>query len=415
LNEKDRESTWKEAAGEGKSLARHVKARFMFIRTANEESAEAKKGVGLTTEDIEALEKKRIRLSKTQGYNRAYRKTPGTQAKTSVYNRTRYQLPDVRKKDKANARARLDKPGNRKKKNASSIAYNKAKREALQVERVVESKANGDRTTDFGLGDVSHEDEIKCGACNIMDNPAGVLHPKGEATTANWIQDHGSKSIEEVLATREWAAYFLITKQSITSGKEIKCPESTAFMSQFERDPLWRIDTVDNEEQHDFRRFTPPEARKVVHSYLLAKCISAYDASGLERALQGYIEDMGMPHGMCLHQKVGAGFRVEYGKTKPETTFVALSLIRVKSPFFADVDPVDPNRNPPLISCTVTSHDGKIDYNVAVRGDKQKFQGTKSVLEDEAMNKAAQLQRNMRHKKRKADAISTSDDDKSSE
>jgi len=55
---------------------------------------------------------------------------------------------------------------------------------------------------------------------------------------------------------------------------------------------------------------------------------------------------------------------------KPETTWVTLSLIRVKDPKFADVNPVDLNRSRPLTSCTVTSQNGKTDYNVSVRGDK---------------------------------------------
>ena len=120
---------------------------------------------------------------------------------------------------------------------------------------------------------------------------------------------------------------------------------------------------------------------------------------------------MGMPHGMCLHQKVGAGNRVKYGKKKPEATWVALSLIRVKDPKFADIDPVDLNRSPPLTSCTVTSHDGKTDYNVSVRGDKQNFQDTKSVIADKAKNVENALVRRNRKQKRKADAISKSEDE----
>ena len=109
------------------------------------------------------------------------------------------------------------------------------------------------------------------------------------------------------------------------------------------------------------------------------------------------------------------GPRVQYGKKKPEATWVALSIIRVKDPKFADVDPVDPNRSPPLTSCTVTSHDGKTDYNVSVRDDKKKIPDTKSVIADQIKIAAHALQRSNRHKKRKADEISKSEDDKSSE
>jgi hypothetical protein len=83
-----------------------------------------------------------------------------------------------------------------------------------------------------------------------------------------------------------------------------------------------------------------------------------------------------------------------------------MTLLRVTSPTFADVDPVDPNRSPPLTSCTVTSHDGKTDYKVAVRGHKEKFPDTKSVIEDEATNVANRLRDAERHKKRKADEMS---------
>jgi hypothetical protein len=392
LNETDRKILWKEAAGPNKTKRQHQEVRSRFTRIANEEAATAKNGVGLTKEEIKFLERKRNRASARCVWNRA--------------NRDREQ-------DNAKKRAWLKTPKNREKNRANSVARDKANRDALQAERAVVSIANGGRTTDFGLGEVSREDEIECGAYNLMQNPAG-LHPYGDATITNWIKDHGPRSIEEVLKSGDWAAYFFVTKQRITPGEEIKCRESTHFMYQYYSDPLWRMDSVDNDNQCDFRRFTRQETKTVVRSYLLANCISAFDATGLEGALQRYIEELGLPHGFCLHKKAGAGSMCEYGKTKPEATWVAISMIRVQSPKFADVDPVDPNRNPPLTSCTVTSHDCKTDYKVAVRGDKQKFPRTTSVLKDEAKIKAWRLQNSTRHKKRKADAM-TSEDDKSSE
>ena len=232
-------------------------------------------------------------------------------------------------------------------------------------------------------------------------------------------------SVKEVLATGKWAVYILTTKQKITPGKEIKCPETTAFMVNCYREPLWRIDTrpkphmfgrpgirpkhVDKE--GDLRLFRREEAKTVALTYILAKCVSGYDATSVEGSLQRYLEnEMRMPHGLYLHQKAGAGPLKEYGSTNPETTWVGMTLIRVTSPTFADVDPVDPNRSPPLTSCTVTSHDGKTDYKVAVRGDKQKFPDTKSVIEDEATNVASRLKDVERHKKRKADAISKNEE-----
>ena len=390
LNEEERESTWAEAAGWGKSPRQHRKARAIFTRKANEAAALAKNGFGLTAFDNTVLKKRQDRLSNKK-------------AATGVW----LENSENHERKKATERARKEIPKNRAKNNAYSNAYNKARAEALQKERAADSKAKGiGVTTEYGLGCVSRADEIECGAYNIMNNPAGVLHPKGEATTANWIKDHGSKSIEEVLMSGEWAAYFLTTKQKITPGDEIKCTETTVFMSNFIRNPLWRIDTVDNEEQRYLRLFRRGEAVTVVSTYLLVRCVSAFDATGLEGCLQRYIEEMGMPHGLCLHQDAGAGPKKQYGKTGPKTTWVALSLIRVKNPKFADIDPVNPNRYPPLQSCIVTSHSGKTDYKVAVRGHKKKFQGTKSVLADEVKIAVYNFKRAERRNKRKADEIS---------
>ena len=44
-----------------------------------------------------------------------------------------------------------------------------------------------------------------------------------------------------------------------------------------------------------------------------------------------------------------------------------------------------------------------MDYKVAVRGHKEKFPDTKSVIEDEATNVAGRLRDVERHKKRRAD------------
>ena len=381
LSTNEREETWKFAAGPNKSNGQHKDARRVFVRKAKENAAEAKNGVGLTIEDRAVLTRKQDRLSRMAAYGREWRQQPQNRAKYDGYFRT-------------------------------YSAFRKAKAHALHTKRAAESKLNGTgRTTDFGLGEVPRADELECAAYDIMNNPAGVLCPKGEATTSNWIRDHGEKSIYEVASSGNWAVYVLTTKQDITSGIEIKCSETTKFMSCYSRSPLMRIDTVDNGNQRDFRRFTVKEAKTVVRSYILAKCVSAYDATGLEGSLQRYIEkEMGMSHGLCLHQKAGAAPKLEYGSTNPETTWVAVSLIRLTSPTFADVDHVDPNRSPPLLTCTITSHDGKITYNVGVRGDKQKFPCTKSVVADEAKNAASRLHTSTRRKKRKADAMSRHED-----
>jgi len=394
LNESDREREWKYAAGKDKSKKQHQTSRAYFIRKANEDSARAKNGVNLTTKDRAVLKKKQVRLSKWSANNQVNMDKPGYRDKQNAKQRAKLQIPENRQKD-----------------NARATATRKANTNALQAERALDFEAKGvGLTTEYGLGDNSREDELERGAYNLMKNPAGVHH-QGDATITNWIKDHGSKSIEEVLVSGDWAAYFFITKQKITPGEEIKCRESTAFMSSCLRDPLWRIQTVDNEKQRDFRLFTSKEAKTVIRSYALVKCVSAFDATGLEGVLQHYIEEMGLPHGLCLHQKAGAGSRIEYGSTKPETTWVALSLIRVKSPTFADIDPSNANRYLPLTSCQVTSHDGQTTYDVSVRGNKQKFSDTNSVIADEAKNAASRLQASTRRNKRKAEAISTSQDD----
>ena len=401
LNETDRKILWKEAAGEGKSLEQHKNVRKRITCTANEDAAKEKNGVGLTPRDKEVLSRS---------------------SKKAASNHARLERPGKRAEHNAMQRANMKKPENRKTANARSNAHGKAKRDTLQAERAADFEAKGiGVTTEFGLGDVVRADEIDERVHDIMHSSAGVFQYmgtfEGEATCDNWVRDHGEyTSIKEVIATGEWAAYFLVTKQKITSGKEIKCSEPTNFMSNFLRDPLWRIETHMEKPKHineeiDLRLFTPPEAKTVARSYMLAKCVSGYDATSIEGGLQRYIEKMGMPHGMCLHRDAGAGSQKEYGTTNPETTWVVLSLIRVKDRKFADVDPVDPNRSPPLTSCTVTSHDGKTDYKVAVRGGNQKFPSTKSVLQDEAKVAAKRLQDETRRNKRKADAISKSEDD----
>ena len=386
LPENDRKRTWKEAAGSNKTLSAHAGVRHRFTQTANEHAATVKNGVNLDDNERTALKRQQ------------------------------------------------DRNNQKPKKIAATIAWRKAKSDEIQTERAADSKARGvDVTTEFGLWTTPRAYEIEERVHEMMQWYAGAFLFDGGGTSNNWIRDNGEfMSLKDVLATGEFAAYFLVTKQKITSGQELKCTETTKFLSECDRDPLWRTETRRTKPQvwdrpgigpvpkhindeRDLRRFTVAEAKTVVRSYLLAKCVSSFDATSLEGGLQRYIEDMGMPHGLCLHKEAGAGSKREYGNTKPETTWVALSLIRVTSLKFAEVDLVYPTRSPPLTSCTVTSHNGENTYNVSVRGPKQKFPSTKSVLEDEAKIAATRLQTKMRRKKRKADAISTTEDDKSSE
>ena len=309
VNEEERKSTWKFAAGPNKTERQHTDARRAFkhkaksfIIKSNEEAALSKKGVGLNAEDIAVLENKK----------------------------------HMRSKGKAHLDAWRSNPQNRAKQNADANVRDKVRSDALQTERAADFKANGaGLTTEFGLGGASREDGINERVHDIMHSSAGIFqfmgNFEGEATCDNWVRDHGEyTSVKDVLATGEFAAYFLTTKQKIKSGQEIKCPETTAFMSICLRDPLWRIEThttkpqlfgrpgigprlVKANKERDLRLFTREEARTVVRSYILAKCVSAYDATGLEGCLQRYIEKMGLPHGRCLHMEAGAGSRSEFG------------------------------------------------------------------------------------------------------
>jgi hypothetical protein len=272
-------------------------------------------------------------------------------------------------------------------------------------------KANGGDTssTAFGLGETSRYDEVTERVHDIMKSSAGVLHPKGEATSDNWVQDHGAYiSVEDVLSTGGFAAYVLTTMTSIKPGKEVKCRETTHFLTASQRSPLWRKNSTDG----DLKRFTRKEAKSITRPYLLAQCVSAYDMTSLEGACQVYIEnELRMPHGMCLHQKAGAGSRMQYSQSAREKAreekgeaclySLVLSLVKVNSPTFADVDPIIPDRAPPLTACSVTSHDGKTTYNVSVRGHKQEFPDTESVIRDRASKQKIRDTTNERHKKRK--------------
>jgi hypothetical protein len=306
--------------------------------------------------------------------------------------------------------------------------YNKANADAKHAELAARFQESGTSvaSTAFGLGEDSREDEIQEKVHDIMHSSAGVLYPQGDATSNNWVQDHGEHmSINDVLSAGCWAAYFLITIQKITPGNEINCVESTAFLTHTKRDPLWRVESIDDDMNGDLRRFTAREAKSIARSYALVECVSAFDATSIEGGLQRYIEEnLNIPHGMCLHKKAGAGSRMQYSNTRVEQAriangeaciySVALTMVRTYSATYASVDPSDTERPPPLSSCCVRSHDGETTYNVCVRGNRQSFAATKSVIADKDSNVAASIARVDRKRKRKALEIShTSDMDKS--
>jgi hypothetical protein len=90
-------------------------------------------------------------------------------------------------------------------------------------------------------------------------------------------------------------------------------------------------------------------------------------------------------------------------------------MIPITNPVYADVDPSDPERAPPLLSCTVTSHDGKnTQYRIVVRGDKQGFPETTSVRKDNTAiavqsAKKAERHRNKKNKAKKSDVPEAED------
>ena len=174
----------------------------------------------------------------------------------------------------------------------------KAKQEVWHAELAAMFAKDGVApSTLFGLGEKSRVDDVNERVHDIIHSSAGVLHPRGEATSNNFVEDHGEHvSIKDVLLNGEYAACFLVTMTHIVPGEEIRCNETTAFMTGNDRDPLWRLQKLDIDNKEDLKRFSTYEAKDVVRSYLLAECVSAYDVTTLEGTLQRYIEDdMNMP------------------------------------------------------------------------------------------------------------------------
>jgi hypothetical protein len=84
---------------------------------------------------------------------------------------------------------------------------------------------------------------------------------------------------------------------------------------------------------------------------------------------------------------------------------LAISMIEVTDCVFSDKDLDDEDRSPPLLSASVHAQDGTDTvYCVRVRGNKQSFLDTASVLVDEETNKTWIADRKLRHNKRKRDA-----------
>jgi hypothetical protein len=270
-------------------------------------------------------------------------------------------------------------------------------------------------TSAFGKGESTRNEDITDTRGKIMGNVAGFANLLGEKTITKWLLEQGSISLEELLMMKDVAAYIFITMQTMDSGSEEDCPESYAFMTEQDRNPLWRV----KKEDGDLKRIESNEFNDMQRrSYTLAICESAYDATSLECELQHYLEDvLEMPHGMCLHRKAGSGNRLENSFTPAEleriktdgklTYSVAVTLVKTTSQEWF-IGPLEETELRPLTSCTTTSHDGKTIFNIAVRGNGEDFPDTPSVLKDAASNKTKNAKNVERHAaKRKADEIST--------
>ena len=70
----------------------------------------------------------------------------------------------------------------------------------------------------------------------------------------------------------------------------------------------------------------------------------------------------------------------------------------------ADIDPVDELRSPPLVSASVPAQNGTDEvYCIQVRGNKESFKDTASVLVDKKSIKNSNKVKKARHDKRKRD------------
>jgi hypothetical protein len=307
---------------------------------------------------------------------------------------------------------------------AQQLAYRQkrtAKRHLKHAEENAElaelHRAKGILSTVFGEEGVEREEAISQEVETIMGNYAGVAHPLGTATSNKWVDDHGDISLRDRLAQGEYAAYILITRTTIIPGKEKRCRETRNFMTEVQRDPPWRIEQEDG----DLKLMTPKEAKSVIKPYILADCKTPYDVTSLEAACQLYLEDViGMPQGLSLHKRVGAGNRLKDSMTKAELKIflsggscrysLAISMIRVTDCVFTEIDTDNVERNSPLISASVAANDGTDTvYRIRVGGKGQPFPETPSVVEDKATLKSSRANTKARRseRKRKAGELTT--------
>jgi hypothetical protein len=306
-----------------------------------------------------------------------------------------------------------------------SVAWRQREKEEDAKTAKIFSKSVQNSTV-LGDGDVRHENITRT-VEEIMGSHAGsALDPSGKPTSEKWVRDHGDVSVGKKLAEGEYAAYLGITRTTVHPGKEQECDETKLFLTQVQRDPLLRMLQKDG----DLKRMSMPQANSVVNVYLLAKYENPYDATSLEGACQFYLEnELGLPHGMCLHRKAGAGNRLKDSMTADEYKLfrsgkikgwsLTLTMIRTTDQVFSDVDPFDPERSPPLVSASVPTHDGKTVYRIRVRGNKQRFPDTPSVLVDmetiRLRRERSKARKKASRQKRKRNAAESVDSEESPE
>jgi hypothetical protein len=296
----------------------------------------------------------------------------------------------------------------------NAAAYQRKKEEEAKTAKIFPKSVRN--STVFGEGDARQE-SLTRKVEEIMGSHAGSVHLSGIPTSKKWVNDHGDVSVGDKLAEGEFAAYLGITRTTVDPGNEQECRETKAFITDVGRDPLWRIEQEDG----DLKRMSPLQAKSVVNVYLLAKYDNPYDVTSLEGMCQFYLEnELGLPHGICLHKQAGAGKRLKDSMTAAEYKLfrsgklkgwsLTLTMIRTTDRVFADSDPDDPERSPPLIAASVPTHDGTgTVYRIRIGGKKQRFPDTPSVVKDRATNKVKNERTKARRQKRKRGAAEPSD------
>jgi hypothetical protein len=384
---------------------RHAKQKLKDIITKQDDK---EKRAAMTTEELAMYENDPERVA-AKAETKRCRNERGSE--------NREKDAALRNTGDPDAIARAEKEAQRKR--MTAFSKRKKEEEAKNTKRFPESARV---STVLGGGDERQETLTRT-AEEIMGSHAGSAHPAGKPTSEKWVRDHGDVSVGDKLAEGEYAAYLGITRTTVDPGKEENCRETQLFLTEVKRDPLWRFEQADG----DLKRMRPLQAKSVVNVYLLAKYDTPYDTTSLEGVCQFYLEnELGLPHGICLHKKAGSGNRLKDSMTAKEYELLisgkikgwslTLTMIRTTDRVFANVDTDDPTRSPPLVSASVPTHDGTgTVYRIRVRGNKQSFPDTPSVVADRAAIKAKKGKDKASRQKRKRNAAESVDSAESPE